>query len=220
MHFRRIALPVVVFTLGLSVTALADSGKKKSQDADADKAAAPTETGGVKRDPKGIKGISPFWEAVKKGDDALSARDVEGAKAAYQDAIKAQPQNPMGHYRMGEAELTKGNLKEAEESWQTALRFAGENAAVRAKVLFVLADVKERKRTLEEATNAWTAYESHAKSAGAVKTYPGTPTDRKKRIEDWKKLEADYAPVKERIKQRLEEAEKKAAESAQSPQNR
>src|SRR4051812_42230602 len=44
-----------------------------------------------RRDPKGIKGISPFWEAIKKGDDAVAARDTEGAKAAYQDAIKLEP---------------------------------------------------------------------------------------------------------------------------------
>jgi tetratricopeptide (TPR) repeat protein len=218
MHFRRILLPLVLFTFGFSVEASAD----KKSNADGDKA-APTATGGsgvVKRDPKGQKGISPFWEAVKKGDDSLAARDLEGAKTAYQEAIRVQPQNPMGHYRMGEAELAKGDLKEAEASWQTALRFAGENAAMRAKVLFVLADVKERQRSFEEATNGWNAYEAHAKSAGAVKTYPATAADRKKRIEEWKKLEADYGPVKERIKQRLEEGEKKAAESAQSPQNR
>jgi tetratricopeptide (TPR) repeat protein len=215
MHFRRIAVPVVLFTLGLSVTAVA--GKKK--DSEADKA-APAAAGGVKRDPKGKKGISPFWESIKKGDDSLAARDIEGAKAAYQEAIRLEPQNPMGHYRMGEAELTKGNVKDAEALWQTALRFCGENAAMRAKVLFVLADVKERQRSLEEAANGWNAYEAHAKSAPTVKTYPATAGDRKKRIQDWKKLEADYGPVKERIKMRLEEAEKKAAESAQSPQNR
>jgi tetratricopeptide (TPR) repeat protein len=217
MYLRRIALPVVLFTLGLSVTALAE--KKQSKEAEATPAVqAPA--GGVRRDPKGHKGISPFWESIKKGDDSLSARDIEGAKTAYQEAIRLEPQNPMGHYRMGEAELTKGNVKEAEALWQTALRFCGENAAMRAKVLFVLADVKERQRALDEATNGWTAYETHAKSAPTAKTYPGTPPDRKKRITDWKKLEADYGPVKERIKKRLEEAEKKAAESAQSPQNR
>ena len=126
----------------------------------------------------------------------------------------------MGHYRMGEAELAKGNLKEAEAVWQSALRFVGENGALKAKILFVLADVKERERSLEEATNGWNAYEAHSKAAPTVKTYPDTPTDRLKRIQEWKQLETDYAAVKDRIKQRLEEAEKKAAESALSPQNR
>jgi tetratricopeptide (TPR) repeat protein len=222
MNVRKIALPIVVFTLALSMTAGAK--KKKKDDAANDEKAESADSsktpGGIRRDPKGHTGISPFWESIKKGDDSLAAHDIEGAKAAYQEAIRGEPQNPMGHYRMGEAELMKGNLKDAEADWQTALRFSGDNAAMRAKVLFVLADVKERQRSLDEATNGWTAYETHAKTATNVKTYPETPPDRKKRITDWKQLETDYAAVKDRIKARLEEAEKKAAESAQSPQNR
>jgi len=218
MRLRRIAAPIFLFALGLSVTATA--GKKGQKDKEAEPPATPASETGPKKDPKGIKGISPFWEAIKKGDDALAARDVEGAKTAYQEAIRGEPQNAMGHYRMGEAELTKGNLKEAEGFWQSALRFVGENAGLKAKVLFVLADLKERQRSLDEATNGWNAYEGHSKASPTAKTYPATPVDRKKRVEDWKKLEVDYGAVKIRIKQRLEEAEKKSAESAQSPQNR
>jgi len=180
--------------------------------------AAPAE--GVRRDPRGIKGISPFWEAIKKGDDALAAHDLDGAKAAYEEAIRADPHNGMGQYRMGETELARGQLKEAEASWQEALRFAGEDASLKAKVLFVLADLKERQRAFEEETNGWNAYETHAKAFPAAKTFPASAADRKKRIEEWKQLEVDYGAVKERIKKRLEEAEKKAVESAQSPQNR
>jgi tetratricopeptide (TPR) repeat protein len=215
MRSLRIALPVLSFTLALSASAAA-GGTSKSKEAEP----AAAQQGGPRRDPKGIKGISPFWESIKKGDDALAARDIEGAKAAYQEAIRSDPQNAMGHYRMGEAELTKGNLKEAEGFWQSALRFVGENASLKAKVLFVLADLKERQRSWEEEKNGWNAYEAHAKAAPTAKTYPATPVDRLKRIDEWKKLEVDYAAVKERIKARLDEAEKKAAESAQSPQNK
>jgi len=218
MRWRFIAAPLVLFTLSMSLDASAE--KKKHKDKEGEKSEAPAEAGGPKRDPKGQKGISPFWEAIKKGDDALAARDIDGAKAQYQEAIRSEPQNAMGHYRLGEAELTKGNQKEAEESWQTALRFAGQNAALKAKVLFVLADLKERQRQLDQATNGWNAYEEHSKAASTAKTYPATPTERKKRIEDWKKMETDYAAVKERIKERLAEAEKKAAEDAQSGKNR
>jgi tetratricopeptide (TPR) repeat protein len=215
MPSPRLALPVALFSLALAGSAWAG---KKDKEKSEDKPAVAAD--GVRRDPKGIKGISPFWEQIKKGDDALSARDVEGAKAAYQEAIRSEPQHPMGHYRLGEVELRKGNLKEAEASWQSALRFAAENLAMKGKALFVLADVKERQRSLEEATNGWNGYEAHTKAAGTVKTYPETPADRKKRIDTWKKMETDYAAVKERIKQRLAEAEKKAAEDAQNPRNR
>jgi tetratricopeptide (TPR) repeat protein len=182
-------------------------------------AAAPAKTASsesVRRDPKGIKGISPFWEAIKKGDDAFAARDAEGAIAAYQEAIRADPHNGMGQYRIGEVELSRGKMKEAEEAWQAALRFAGENASLKAKILFVLADVKERQRSFEEETNGWNAYEAHLKAQPAAKGFPASAADRKKRITEWN----DYAAVKERIKTRLAEAEKAAAASAQSPQNR
>jgi tetratricopeptide (TPR) repeat protein len=209
MRIRPLAVPVLFVVLGSSFTAAA-----------ADKAPAATAAqDGVRRDPKGVKGISPFWEAIKKGDDAFAARDIDGAKLAYQEAIRLEPQNAMGHYRMGEAELSKGNLKEAEAIWTTALRFAGSNAVLKGKILFVIADVKERQRSFEEATNGWNAYDVHAKAETKSNSYPATAADRKKRITDWKQLEIDYGAVKERIKQRLEEAEKKAAESAQSPQN-
>jgi tetratricopeptide (TPR) repeat protein len=186
-------------------------------------AAAPAKASspeGQRRDPKGIKGISPFWEAIKKGDDAFAARDAEGAIAGYQEAIKADPHNGMGQYRIGEVELSRGKMKEAEESLQAALRFAGENAVLKAKILFVLADIKERQRAFEEETIAWNAYEAHLKAQPAAKGYPASAADRKKRIDEWKKLVADYSAVKDRIKQRLAEGEKQAAESAQSPQNR
>ena len=188
----------------------------QTQAASTASSAAPT----VRRDPKGIKGISPFWEALKKGDDALAARDADGAKAAYQDAIKLEPQNAMGHYRLGEVELAKGNTKEAEQDWQTALRFSGQNGTLKGKILFVLADVKEREKAFEEETNGWNAYEALVKAQPTAKTYPATAADRKKRITDWQQLLTDYGAVKDRIKQRLDEATKKANESALSPQNR
>jgi len=204
-----------LIALAVSIATPAAAGKKPKK-ADAEEPAP----AGPRRDPQGVKGISPFWESIKKGDDALVAKDLAGAKSAYQDAIKSEPQNAMGHYRMGEAELQQGNLKEAEASWQTASRFAGQNAALKAKVLFVLADVSERLRALDEATNRWNGYEDHAKANATAKTYPQTPPDRKKRIEDWKKLETEYGAVKDRIKQRLAEADKKAASDAQSSGNR
>jgi tetratricopeptide (TPR) repeat protein len=206
-------------TLGVSGTVGATGTTKAAAPAPAP-AAEPASTAAMRRDPRGVKGISPFWEAIKRGDDAVAAHDLDGAKAAYQDAIRADSHNGLGQYRVGETELLLGKLKEAEASWQEALRFAGDNASLKAKVLFVLADVKERQRALEEESNGWNAYETHAKAAPSAKTFPDTAADRKKRIQEWKQALVDYGAVKDRIKQRLDEAEKKAAASALSPQNR
>lgn len=175
-------------------------------------AAAPADE--VRRDPKGIKGISPFWEALLKGDKAYVARDFDGAIAAYQEAIKLEPQNAMGHYRMGEAQLAKGNPSEAEQSWVAGLRFVGDNHKLRAKLLFVIADLRERQKSLDDAVERWNEYEKFVGAEPESKGFAQTPPERKKRVDEWKKLSADSAEVKKRIDARLKEAEESARKSA------
>ena len=73
--------------------------------------------------------------------------------------------------------------------------------------------LEERKRSLKQATNGWNGYEAHAKAQPSAKTYPATPPERKKRIDNWGKLEEQYGVVKQRIKKRLQEVEAKAKKS-------
>lgn len=206
MAFRRV-FPVVVAALLAPGLATAQANAQAAP-------AKPAAQGEVRKDPKGVKGISPFWEALKKGDDLYVARDFEGAIAAYRDAIAKEPQNPMGHYRMGEAQLAKGDMQEAEASWVSALRFVGKNASLKAKILFVIADLRERQKQYEDAKERWTAYEQHAQQNPAAKAYPASATERKSRVDTWQKLLEDYAAVKTRIEQRLKEADDKAKKSA------
>lgn len=209
---KRAAILLGALMLAAPATTLAQ-GKKP-----ADKAAAPAAPAAgadaVRRDPQGIKGISPFWESVKKGDDLYVARDFDGAIASYKDAITKEPQNALGHYRIGEAHLAKGDMKEAEASWVSALRFVGSDNALKAKILFVLADLRERQKSYDDATDRWNAYEQFAQQQPQTKTYPATAQDRKKRVADWKKLLEEYAAVKKRIETRLKEADEKAKKSA------
>jgi tetratricopeptide (TPR) repeat protein len=222
-----VADPDVKGALGASSATTSTSvdtapGTSAAVSASADTAAkAPAPAGVIHRDPTGRKGISPFWETLKKGDDAVAARDLDGAKAAYQDALRLDAHSSIVHYRLGEIELLKGNMKDAEADWDSALRFAAENPSEKGKALFVLADAKERQKQFEEETNRWNAYEALVKaSPKAPALFPDTAADRKKRIVDKAQLETDYGAVKERIKKRLEAAEKSAADSAQSPRNR
>ncbi len=189
----------------------APAAKKDAAPAAKKDAAASDE---VRRDPKGIKGISPFWEMINKGDKAYVARDFDGAVLGYREAITAEPQNPLGHYRMGEAQLARGNASEAEQSWVAGLRFVGENHVLRAKLVFVLADLRERQKNLEEANGRWDEYEKFVKAQPDSKGFPQTPPERKKRIDEWKKLSADSAEVKKRIDARLKEADEAARKSA------
>ncbi len=211
MRTRWLAVPVVVSLLVLPSAASAqgknDAAKKGSSNA---------QTGGdqVRRDPKGIKGISPFWEAVNKGDAAYVARDFDGAIKAYREAITSEPHNAMGHYRMGEAQLAKGNTKEAEASWVSALNFVGNDYSLKAKILFVLADLRERQKSYDDATDLWNKYEALAKEQPKTKMFVESAEARKKAITTWKKMLTDYGAVKKRIAQRLKEADEKAKKNA------
>lgn len=201
LELRRM-VPLFVFVLALPASALAQAVPKKAA------------AGEVKRDPNGIQGSSPFRESMKKGDNAYVARDYDGAISAYKDAITKEPQNALGHYRIGEAHLAKGDMQEAEASWGAGLRYVGANHPLRAKLMFVLADLRERQKSYDDATEAWTKYESFVREQAQSKGYPASAAERKKRVAEWKKLVADYAEVKKRIAKRLEEADEKARKSA------
>jgi tetratricopeptide (TPR) repeat protein len=172
-----------------------------------DKAAKRTDNSAVRRDPKGIKGVSPFWEALKKGDSAFIARDFDGAIVAYREAIAAEPQNALGHYRAGEAQLAKGDLKEADTAFGAGLRFVGTDSMLKAKLDFAVADLGERQKAYDDASAKWTEYETFTTAQPDAKGYPATGIERKKVIETWKKVSADSADVKARIDKRLKDAD-------------
>jgi len=201
----------------LVVSALAlGSAVAIAQDKKADAAPAAPPAGGkreIPKDPEGIRGISPYMEAIAKGDASFLARDLAGAVAAYQDAIKLDTSKMLGFYRLGEAQLASNKPEEAEAAWQTALGKQG-TADMKAKVLFVLADLRERQNKLPEAKEAWTAYANFIKDNEKAKGYPATPEDRIKRIEQREKDIAEYAKVKERIAERQKQREKEAEENA------
>jgi len=119
----------------------------------------------------------------------------------------------MGHYRLGEAQLAKGDQKEAELAWAAGLRFADKDPAMKAKLLFVLADLRERQKAHDDADARWTDYAKHAAQKDA-KAYPATADDRKKRIAAVKQLATEYAEVKQRIEKRLKEADAAARKNA------
>jgi tetratricopeptide (TPR) repeat protein len=171
-------------------------------------------TDAVRRDPRGTKGISPFFEEVARGDAAYVARDFASAIEAYTSALTKEPQNPLGHYRLGEAHRAQGDLKQAEQAWRAALRFAGSQPTLKAKVLLCLADLRERQQDLQAAKSGWTTYEAHLKAEPKAGGYPKTPVERKRRADIWVERQQQYAAVKQRIAKRLEEVEKNRREGA------
>ena len=168
------------------------------------KATATSGQSAVRRDPAGKTGISPAWEAIKRGDDAYAAHNLDGAIREYQAAIGAKPQNPVAHYRLACALITKGDFKQAHESLDSALKVVQHDAETAAKVLFVKADLKEREHDYPAALEAWKAYAQFVKSNAGVKAFPASGESREAKLSQVIKLNEESAKVKQRIEERLQ----------------
>lgn len=168
---------------------------------------------GPRKDPAGQSGISPYMEQIVKGQAAFAARDFPAAVTAFQDAIKTDPDKMLGFYRLGEAMLESGKLDEADAAWKTALGKKGTDD-LQGKVLFCIADLRERQKGWPAAKDAWTAYTGFLSSHPKVKGFPDSAAERHKMIDRRVKDEKDYAVVKERIAAREAERQKEAEENA------
>jgi len=182
---------------------------------------APGSAEPVRRDPAGKTGISPFWEALVRGDAAHVAGDVSGAVAAFRTAIAASPKDPLGHYRLGQALVSSGALTEAREAYAEALGCADRDPSLKAKILFVLADLDEREKRGEAALKAYDVLLQHLRAHNDIKASPAeSVADRKQKITAYAKLAREVAAVRERIATRLREAETAARSSAEQNKNR
>jgi len=184
------------------------------------KDAATVDSDGVRRDPKGIKGISPYLEQIVKGDRAYVARDFDGAIQSYREAIKLEPEKALGHSRVASAQFAKGDQKEAEAALINGLRFVGKDGTLKAKLIFALADLRERQKNTDEAIGRWKEYSKNAEEQKEAITYPASATERLTRNEAWKKNVAESEEVKTRIAKRLKEADEASRKSANDPKNK
>ncbi len=175
----------------------------------------PVATPELRRDAQGIRGISPFTEALKRGDRALLAGDLQAAIVAYRDALSKEAQNPLGYYRLGEVQIMKGDLQAAEQAFTSGLRFV--NAAglgLKAKLQFALADLRERQKAYDEAIVQWTEYEALTIGQPPAPGFPACASERKRALAAWQKLSADSLEVKARIEKGLQAADEAVRKSS------
>lgn len=211
-----IAPAALLSALVLSATAYGDppAGPPAPKgDAKAAATAPPPGKREVKKDPEGRRGISPYMELLAKGEASFLARDFPGAIAAFQDAVKLEPDKMIGFYRLGEAMLQSGKADDAEATWQTALGKKG-TEDLNARLLLVLADLKERGKKWQAAKDGWAAYAAFLQNHPKVFGYPAVAIERQKVIDKRVKDEADYGEVKTRIAKRQAEKEAEAVENA------
>ncbi len=178
-HARAAILVAMGLTFGAGALALAGDAKPRSR------AAAPH--------------ASKFTEAVLRGNAKFVSRDFPAAVTVYREAIQLEPKNPQGHYLLGEAQSALGNLTEAEASWTQADDFADADPEIKTKVLFCLADVKERQKKWDAAKTAWAHYKeyvtAHADAGGA----PASADARLQAIDAAEKQDKAYEIVRKRI---------------------
>jgi tetratricopeptide (TPR) repeat protein len=218
MRARWLSLSLLLVCTFAAPAVMAEGKGDKGKKADAaeKKKDAKPDGDGVRRDPKGVTGVTPLIEALAKGDAAYASKDWDKAIEGYKDAIGKDAKSPLGHYRLGEAHLAAGKLDDAGQAWQDALKAASEraDAAYRAKALFVIADLKERQGKWDEAATAWKEYGSYVTDNPKAKGYAATATERQKAIETHNDVAAKAAKVKERIQQREKEQQEQAAQAA------
>jgi tetratricopeptide (TPR) repeat protein len=142
-----------------------------------------------------------FKAAVADGIAKYAARDFPGAVAAFQKAIEADPKNALGHYFLGEAQLAAGNMTEAEAAWTRASLAANDakDPSLRARVLFVLADLKERQKKWDDARAAWQVYLDWAAKYPEAKAFTGSGQSRQQMIDAMTKQDKAYVVVRQRI---------------------
>jgi len=171
----------------------------------ADPPAAPAPApAAAKIDPK-AKGTNPYNAKLQKGIAAYTSKDYQGAVAAYKDAVAADANDPLALYFLGEAQLATGSLAEADSSYAKSLSLVGAKDDLHAKLLFVIADLRERQGKWPDAKKAWDDYTQFLGAHPTAKGYATTATERNKVIDTHVDLEAKYSEVKKRIEQRLKE---------------
>jgi tetratricopeptide (TPR) repeat protein len=181
-------------------------------------ASAPTTPEGIRRDPARRTGISPAWEAIRRGDTAYVAHDTDTAVREYQAAIQAQPQHAMAHYRLGCALKSKNQVKEAQESLDAAVRFAQSDAQLASKAMFVIAELKEMQHDYPAAVAAWKAYSTYVAAHPGIRSFVASSESCQKKIAEYAKLSEQSAQVHQRIMDREQLAEQRSAPEEAKPQ--
>jgi TolA-binding protein len=157
-------------------------------------------------DAKSKVATSPAAAAIAKGQAAYLARDYPGAVRAYLEATQRDPADVTAYYFLGEAQLASGSTAEADASFTTGMRYAGGKDEWRAKLLFAIADLRERQGKWGDAKKTWEEYGQFVSTHPNIKGYAASATERVKVVDTRAELDTKYAPVRQRIEQRLKES--------------
>jgi hypothetical protein len=184
-------------------------------------------TGEVRRDPQGIRGISPYMEQISKGRLAFEKKNVEGALKAYRGAVRSDGDRILGHVLIAQIQLSKGDLDAALETLGRADGKKGSDEEI-SKLYAFRAELEERKRNSppgkenapgvsldplvakwKVVSDAWDGLVKFIGDKSELVVRKETGTDRGSKVQARVKRERDYQPVRKRIAD--EEAERAKA---------
>ncbi|MGH7437505.1 MAG: tetratricopeptide repeat protein [Polyangiaceae bacterium] len=190
---KRALLPVL-FGL-LSVPALATASFSAWADGKAAKKDDAAPAGGANKPSK------EYLKICEGGNAKYAGRDFTGAIDEYRKAIELAPKQALAFYFMGEAQLAAGNLTEADAAWNRAsLESNEQDPVVRARVLFVVADLRERQKRWDDAKTAWQLYIDWAAKYPSSNAVTASGQSRQQVIDTMLKQDKAYDVVRERIK--------------------
>ena len=145
---------------------------------------------GIRRDPAGQKGISPYNEQLAKGRKAFEDKDLDGAIAAFQQAVALDAGPMLGHILLAQAQWAKGDRAAAAQTTQGARQSAGTESQ-QSKLLFLDAEVTERtaedqaegpedaaEATWKPAKDAWNGYAAFVAGHTSALDYRASSTER------------------------------------------
>ena len=161
------------------------------------------------------KALPPRPPSPKRGSESLRRQSKRGTRLTWRTICRGRwprtkrqckPTRPtLTVIISGEAQLASGNLADANNSFADGIRNAGSRDDLHAKLLFVIADLREREGKWPEAKKAWEEYGQFQSSHPSAKGYAITATERMKMIDTHVDLATKYGAVKQRIEQRVKE---------------
>lgn len=150
------------------------------------------------------RSASPFDQSLRRGSEAFLRREFDVAMTAFREAVQREPRSPIPWLRMASVSRARNEAATAMGNYREALRLAIEGSAEadRARALVGIAELDEVQGLWREAIGAWGVVAEFADAHASV-TSAVAPRSRIEAIRRRETLAREYAPVRERIGERL-----------------
>jgi len=148
--------------------------------------------------------VTPFQAALQRGVTAFQQSNWEGAATAFREAASADARSATPALFLGYVARARNDAVTAMAQCREAQRIAtaeGDDAN-RARAMACVGELEERAGRWDESRGAWQGYTVFADGHASV-SYPAVGRGRIEAINRRSALATEYAPVRQRIAERL-----------------